>query len=110
VGRKRKAIVRFSNIREAIQHAESGGISLHVWKHPRGYPHDIPKCFEQSESWGHLFCQKIELLERVARRFGVRNVVVSKIGKLRQHVDLCGKPLEKAIEASTFEEQTCLLI
>ena len=105
-------IARFHNILEAIEHSESGGVALHVWKPPRqngestwpGY--DIPGCFKKSESWGHLLCCSLGQLEKTAKRLGISRVVVSKLGKRGQHVDLCGRPLEKAIEKAVLVKVT----
>jgi hypothetical protein len=39
-----------------------------------------------------------ERLLKTARRLGVRKPRVDRRGELGQHVDLCGKPLERAMK------------
>jgi hypothetical protein len=47
--------------------------------------------------WAHLFDQDADRCEATARRLGVRVVVVHGRGTEVQHVDLCGKPLARAM-------------
>ncbi len=42
------------------------------------------------------FDQDLGRLEKTARKLGVRKVVVTAADMAYQHVDLCGKPLDKA--------------
>ena len=62
----------------------------------------MPKCFRQArdagKSWGHLIDNDRERLETTARRLGVRVIKVSRPGRNGQHIDLCGRPLERAME------------
>lgn len=100
--------------RQAIEHAESGGMALHVWKPSRSHGvsifpgHEIPTVFKIHDKWGHLLCRDTDRLIATAKRLGIRMVVISKRGKRGQHVDLCGKPLEKAIVEAKKSEQTSL--
>lgn len=87
-------------IREALRCAGQGGQALHVFlalKMP------APSCFRRSLQWGHLFDQDAERVEKTARRLGVRKVVVHHRDTPKQHVDLCGKPLERAIRSCEKE-------
>ena len=82
-------------IREARVYAESGGQALHLFSHPGIYP-GAPQCFKRVDIAAHLFDQDVERLKETVRKLGVRVIVVSCSGTMNQHVDLCGKPLEKA--------------
>ena len=87
-------------IREAVAFAAAGGQALHVWDPgERGarWP-GAPLVFRRSRPWAHLFDQdKVRLVETVTA-LGVNVVVVSHEGTPRQHVDLCARPLERAIK------------
>jgi hypothetical protein len=88
-------------IREARAYAEAGGQALHAWDPPRdeqgrnNWP-GAPTCFRRSGQWGHLFDMDTDRLIATARRLGVRAIMIHGQGA-RQHVDLCGQPLAKAI-------------
>ena len=91
-------------VREAIEYAGDGGQALHVWNPGKSYP-DAPACFNKSrKGWGHLLDNDEERLVLTARRLGVRRIVVAQRGKRGQHVDLCGKPLKRAIKESIKDE------
>ena len=92
-------------IREAKAHAAAGGQALHLWNPGQGGWPGAPAVFNraagQGKPWGHLFDHNRLRLVRTARQLGVRIVVVANQGEPGQHVDLCGRPLQKAIaEAS----------
>lgn len=87
-------------IAEAVAHADGGGQALHV--------HSIivdrsraPRCFlravDRGEKIAHLIDQDEARLVATARRLGVRVIVVERRGTARQHIDLCGAPLRKAL-------------
>lgn len=86
-------------IREAIMHAAEGGqaLHLHVFITP-----GCPRCFKRDVEAGkqiaHLFDHDLKRLVATVKRLGVRVVRVERMGTPRQHVDLCGRPLEKALE------------
>jgi len=82
----------------AYDFVREGGQALHVYGAMRGAFPDAPGCFKRSRRWGHLLDQNEERLVETARRLGVKRVVVGRPGNIRQHVDLCGRPLERAIE------------
>lgn len=83
---------------DAYKYAENGGQALHVYKAMTAQFPDAPRCFKNSREWGHLLDQDEDRLRDTARKLGVKRIVVGKRGTKRQHVDLCGGPLRKAIK------------
>ena len=91
---------------DAIAWSAAGGQALHLMNHSGGlysYRERVPECFKRTKTFGHLFDQDEERLEATARRLGVRRVVVAKRGTKRQHVDLCGRPLERAMVEARWQ-------
>jgi hypothetical protein len=92
-------------IRAAIEFAAQGGQALHVWNPPRNakgecaWPGDkpVPLCFRQRTAWGHLLDQNEDRLEFTARKLGVIRVCFHDELTPKQHVDLCGMPLGRAV-------------
>lgn len=84
-----------SDFKQAIADAENGDQALftHAWGMSSG-----PKCFQAAKIIGKLFDQHAARLEVTARSLGVRRVKICRLGHPWQHVDLVGKPLERAIE------------
>ncbi len=88
---------------EARAYAIEGGQALHVWRPPStGWSSNDPAVFRRAASagrpWAHLFDLDRDRLRRTAWRLGVRRVVLHGGRRGRPvHVDLCGKPLERAI-------------
>lgn len=108
-------IYKQNEVEEAKAHALAGGQALHLHR-IIGDRSKAPTCFthavERGEQIAHLFDQDEERLRRTVKRLGVNRVVVEHAGTPRQHVDLCGKPLQKAIaeaqgslDAVLFSEQ-----
>lgn len=86
-------------IRDAYAHAAQGGQALHLMDGRFAYLRDdTPACFKGRRELAHLFDQDRVRLERFARRLGVRVIKVERAGTYQQHIDLCGKPLERAKE------------
>lgn len=87
-------------VEEAIEHAAAGGQALHTHRIIVDYD-KAPRCFvaavNRGEDIAHLFDQDYFRLVKTVRRLGVRVVVVEREGTPRQHVDLCGGPLRKAL-------------
>ena len=83
-------------IREARDHAAAGGQALHMMTGQWAKGWGGPRCFRRAKEFAHLFDQDRTRLEATARRLGVRRIVVSKPGTPSQHIDLCGRPLERA--------------
>lgn len=84
---------------EAYEYAEQGGQALHLFWSPGVYP-GAPKVFKKHKIAGHLFDRDRERLINTARKLGVRVIKVSHEGTKKQHIDLCGKPLQKAVDKS----------
>lgn len=88
-------------VEAAMDHAEDGGQALHVWDPSVGAVGDMPRCFARAmqagKPFGHLLDCDHDRLRATAFGLGVRRVVVRRAGRRGQHVDLCGRPLEKAI-------------
>ena len=67
----------------------------------------VPACFARSETFAHLLDYDHDRLVATARRLGVRVIKVDRQGRRGQHIDLCGRPLERAIsEAEDTEGAT----
>ena len=82
--------------KQALQDAKNGEQALftHWWIGTR----DAPPCFRGRKFIGKLYDQNAARLEQTARGLGVRVIMIHHKGLPQQHVDLVGKPLEKAIE------------
>lgn len=85
---------------EAEAFAAGGGQALHL--------HNVivdrskaPSCFvravDRGEDIAHLFDQDHERLVATAKKLGVRVIQIEYMGQPRQHIDLCGGPLKKAL-------------
>lgn len=79
--------------REALAHAAQGGQALfiHAW-----HGQSRIRCFDGAPFIGKLFDQDRERLMATVRRLGVRVVAVDRAGQPEQHVDLVGRPLQRA--------------
>lgn len=86
-------------IYEAIEYAKHGGQALHVHTLNSGH-----RLFRHYPVIGHLFDQNINRLIYLAYRLGVRVVKVEHEGTSKQHIDLCGKPFERACEIAKAME------
>ena len=82
---------------DAIRHAMAGGQALHVYA---ALPVAAPACFKRRRTWAHLIDHDRRRLYLTAKRLGVRKIRVHLGGSNAQHVDLCGKPLERALVAA----------
>ena len=87
----------------AIEYARNGGQALHTWV-PEVDLAGAPRCFRRSALIGHLFDQDRRRLEATATALGVRRVEIHRPDKALQHVDLCGRPLERAMELARSED------
>jgi hypothetical protein len=87
-------------VEEAIEYSMKGGQALHL--------HNIipnedtaPRCFvdavNRGEDIAHLFDQDARRLKNTAAILGVNIIVIEYKGTPHMHVDLCGRPLRKAI-------------
>ena len=82
---------RFYEIYDAYEHSKAGGQALHL--HPLTMGHPL---FRRYNEIAHLFDQDVDRLIATARKLGVRVIKVEHKGTHRQHIDLCGRPLERA--------------
>lgn len=89
-----------ADIFEAYKHVDAGGQALVVSNHSAEVYPNAPKCFCRAKRFAHLIDNDKERLTATAKQFGVRRVVIGRRGRRGQHVDLCLKPLERAIEAA----------
>jgi hypothetical protein len=93
-------ILRFDEreIREAIAYSLAGGQSLHLMSGRYAYLRaDTPSCFKGRTQIAHLFDQNAARLIATAKKLGVRVIKVERLSTPRQHIDLCGKPLSRAL-------------
>lgn len=81
-------------LREARDCAAQGEQALHIFK-AYAAP-GAPAVFRRHKEWAHLFDQDEERLIKTVKRLGVRVIKVERRGQPLQHIDLCGKPLERA--------------
>lgn len=85
---------------EAWEHAMEGGQALHLHRiivDRRRAPRCFVAAVDCGEDIAHLFDQDELRLVATVKRLGVKVVKVEHPGTFRQHVDLCGAPLRKAI-------------
>jgi hypothetical protein len=78
-------------IRAAQAFAEGGGQALHIHTLTTGH-----RLFKRYPVIAHLFDKDKERLIATARRLGVRVIKVEREGVYGQHIDLCGKPFDRA--------------
>jgi hypothetical protein len=89
-------------IREAIACASAGGQALHLMSGAFAYGRpNTPNCFKSRSQLAHLFDQDRERLIQTARQLGVRVIKVERENTNKQHIDLCGQPLEHAKQQTT---------
>jgi len=87
------------SIMDAYDHANAGGQALHLHTINQGHP-----LFRRYPVIAHLFDQDKDRLIATAKRLGVRVIKVEYPGTHKQHIDLCGKPLEKAKAMAESEQ------
>jgi hypothetical protein len=61
--------------------------------------------FKRYRTWAHLFDQNRVRLEETASGLGVRVIKVDRPGARGQHIDLCGRPLARAMEICRLDEE-----
>ena len=95
----RMQVFQCEDIQAAYAHAAAGGIAVHL--HSIVFPHS-PQCFRQAvkrgEQIAHVFGQDAEELKLLAKKHGVRVLYIDKPGTPRQHIDMCGKPLQNLLD------------
>lgn len=87
-------------VEHAVRYARDGGQALHL--HRFIMSPSAPRCFVQAVDRGepiaHLFDLDTGRLVSTARQLGVKVIFIDKDETPRQHIDLCGRPLLRAIE------------
>ncbi len=89
-----------SQIFLAYDYSKVGGQALHVHSLTDGHP-----LFKRYAQIAHLFDMDRERLIATARRLGVRKIKVEREGTFKQHIDLCGKPFERACQEAANGEK-----
>lgn len=84
------------DLQGAVACAKSGNQALHLFN-VIPYSRKASKCFQKKKTAGHLIDHNIGRLVQTAKSLGVRVIKVDRQGTDKQHIDLCGKPLERAI-------------
>lgn len=103
-------LFRQNQLREAYAHAQEGGQALHVFSGAFAGP-NAPRVFRNQQTIAHLFDQDEPRLITTAKRLGVHVILVEHRGHpQRQHIDLCGKPLLRALKDVVAQVQTELPI
>jgi hypothetical protein len=93
-------IVLFPGLRsaDAIAHVEAGGQALELWDKSYTLGPRAPRCF-RGKDFAKLYDADPVRLLATARRLGVRVVVIDREGdRRRQHVDLVGGPMRRALK------------
>jgi len=80
-----------NDVTAAMDYADQGGHALHLHTLTSGHP-----LIRRYPVIAHLIDNDAVRLEKTARRLGVRVIKIERKGVRGQHIDLCGKPLEKA--------------
>ena|ERR1035437_9271718 len=83
---------------EAWAFAAQGGQAVHLMDGGVAYLQKrTPNCFKGRAYIAHLFDQDRGRLIATAKRLGVNVILVERQGTSKQHIDLCGRPLERAL-------------
>lgn len=87
-------------VREALAFAKEGGQALHCHRiivDRQKAPQCFVRAVDRGEDIAHLFDLDWERLIKTARKLGVKVIYIDRDGTDRQHIDLCGAPLRKAL-------------
>lgn len=91
-------IFEYREISQAVEFAKGGGQAIHLMPGAYAYGrNDTPSCFKGRKQIAHLFDQDKARLVKTAKRLGVRVIKVEREADPGQHIDLCGRPLERAL-------------
>lgn len=86
-------------LKAAYLYAEGGGQALHVISGTYAYLRPgAPAVFKNRTQIAHLIDYNTERLIQTARSLGVRVIKVERAQRTGQHIDLCGRPLARALE------------
>lgn len=79
-----------------LAHVVAGGQALEKWGKAFTHGPNAPACF-RGKDFVKLYDHDRDRLIKTARRLGVRVVKVDRPGGDWQHIDLVGKPMERAL-------------
>ena len=100
---------KYLEIEAAIAYSLSGGQALHLHRVIVDRA-KAPACFVREVDAGrqiaHLFDQDENRLRETARSLGVSVILVERRGGRGQHIDLCGRPLRRAIAMCEMDERS----
>lgn len=100
-------VFQLEQLQAAYEHAMQGGQALHLMPGSFAYLRKTtPNCFKGQAQLAHLFDQDKERLTRTARKFGVRVIKIEHPGTHRQHIDLCGMPLQAALKQAERDKDS----
>jgi hypothetical protein len=95
-----------SQVLAAREHAMHGGQAIHLHRMLGLNP---PQCFARDVRAGkdiaHVFDQNTARLIATAKKMGVRVILVDRLNSAHQHIDMCGKPLEKLLQLAGYEPE-----
>jgi hypothetical protein len=95
------------DIKEAQLYALAGHQAVHLMSGSFAYIRkDTPNCFKNQKTIAHLFDQDETRLIATAKKLGVRVIKIERKGQPGQHIDLCGKPLLRALEQAETATST----
>lgn len=98
-------VFQMREIREAQDYAAQGGQAIHLHAFITDKAPDVfKKAVAGGNQIAHLFDRDTKRLASTALSLGIRRVVIEHQGTPRQHVDLCGGPLEKAVRMAQEPE------
>ncbi len=87
-------------LEEALAYAAAGGQALHTHRiivDERKAPQCFVRALRRGEDIAHLFDQDSFRLRKTVKKLGVNIIFIERPGQPGQHVDLCGKPLQRAL-------------
>lgn len=84
-------------LKAAKAYAGGGGQALLVIPHGCPVGPRTPMCFRNAREYGYLFDQDPLRLSRTVQALGVSKLEIDHLGEPSQHVNLCGRPLLRAV-------------
>lgn len=90
------------DIKSAKDCSLQGFQALHVHTLNNGHP-----LFKRYSQIAHLFDLNTARLIKTAKELGVRIIKVEHEGETSQHIDLCGKPFERALYRASLHLALC---
>lgn len=90
------------DIKTAKDYSLQGFQALHIHTLNNGHP-----LFKRYSRIAHLFDMNKKRLIETAKKLGVRVIKVEREGEPSQHIDLCGKPFERAVYYASLHLPLC---